>query len=1182
MSFLRVLFFLLIPSLFLVGQPTYTTIAGKPPAEGPALTLPLGNITAGDLAEDAQGNLYFAADHVIYQIAPSGNATRYAGTGWTDGGTEDGGLARETRLSRPSRLTFGPDGNLYFMEIEARSRIRVIDRTTLRIRTVFMPETRTGTDWPSPFFAIEPDGNLIVSRYFFGGARAVLFRVNASNGAILGTVAGGGTADPAPGPPTNIRIEALQDIAMDAGGNLLIYDLFGFLLRLNRTSGLLEIAAMPTEVLSLGSRIRPLANGDLLFMGNLGTAVYRFSLQTRTATFLAGYRGGISSAPVEGGTATSSGYSFPDALIRSGSGELVVSHPVAWDGTYPPRNRVPLWRVESGTGVYRRVAGSDADTQLGSAPADTRLLSPKALVAAGDGTVLIHDSRDVLKLRGSEPVTSLFPWAFEIASWTAASSNLLYFKSGLAGYRHGPTTAPPVRSIGLPDFIESPVGFLADDSVVVGRNGRLDRIDGSTSTTIATPQDANVATVRGPVRIAPNGDIYYASFHYIVRYRAATSSFERIAMIPLESLIDLDIDSDGTVYYTLGEGTGLVRIDANTYNQTTIVAPLPLLETDPWYRQSRNTVSIDRTTGDAYFLETELKSVRKISSLRTYQPNPNVGIGMAGEFVFAPFGGTITIPIRAATSATAWQATADDPWVIFDRPTAGTGDGVLQISVQMNPGSTVRQTNVRVNGAVLRIVQERPSCTYNISPRSMDLPYSSSNWTQVVEVTTQPGCRWSVASDFPWAYQPGVAPGTPLSGSQSVILTILPNTGAFNRASSLSIAGESFVARQAPQFPSVPLKFTPLPPCRILDTRLPNDTYGGPMLRAQSTRSVPLAGQCGIPWGARAASLNVTVVPKSQMGYITVWQTGVPRPTASTMNSLDGRIKANAVITGLIPSNQQSIDLFANGDTDVIVDTNGYFSEASDLVFYPVAPCRVADTRLATGAFGGPELQSGVARTFPVRQSQCGIPATAQAYVMSATVVPTPQGVGYLTLFPTGQTRPGVSTLNAVTGTIVANMAIVPAGSNGSIDAFVNQNTHLLLDITGYFAPPGAAGEGLRLFPVSACRVADTRIGFNPQPLRPDFTIGVAAAAGPCEIPPTASALALNATVLPVNAGPVGYLTLWAAETAMPLASTLNALDGAFTSSAAILPVRSGNAGIQAFANGTAHLLVDVSGYFVP
>ncbi len=83
--------------------------------------------------------------------------------------------------------------------------------------------------------------------------------------------------------------------------------------------------------------------------------------------------------------------------------------------------------------------------------------------------------------------------------------------------------------------------------------------------------------------------------------------------------------------------------------------------------------------------------------------------------------------------------------------------------------------------------------------------------------------------------------------------------------------------------------------------------------------------------------------------------------------------------------------------------------------------------------------------------SGCGAPGTAQAYVFNATVVP-PGSLGYLTLWPQGQTQPVVSTLNALDGAITSNMAIVPT-ANGSIAAFPSNPTHLVLDIFGYFAP---------------------------------------------------------------------------------------------------------------------------------
>jgi hypothetical protein len=47
---------------------------------------------------------------------------------------------------------------------------------------------------------------------------------------------------------------------------------------------------------------------------------------------------------------------------------------------------------------------------------------------------------------------------------------------------------------------------------------------------------------------------------------------------------------------------------------------------------------------------------------------------------------------------------------------------------------------------------------------------------------------------------------------------------------------------------------------------------------------------------------------------------------------------------------------------------------------------------------------------------------------------------------------PDVSTLNYY-GNVVANAAIVPSGSSGAINVFVNYSTDVLFDINGYFAP---------------------------------------------------------------------------------------------------------------------------------
>jgi hypothetical protein len=89
--------------------------------------------------------------------------------------------------------------------------------------------------------------------------------------------------------------------------------------------------------------------------------------------------------------------------------------------------------------------------------------------------------------------------------------------------------------------------------------------------------------------------------------------------------------------------------------------------------------------------------------------------------------------------------------------------------------------------------------------------------------------------------------------------------------------------------------------------------------------------------------------------------------------------------------------------------------------------------------------------TVNVVGSACAPSVTAEAFVFNGTVVPR-GGLGYLTLWPDGQLQPLASTLNAIDGAITSNMAIVPT-TNGSIDAYASGMTHLILDISGYFAP---------------------------------------------------------------------------------------------------------------------------------
>lgn len=245
------------------------------------------------------------------------------------------------------------------------------------------------------------------------------------------------------------------------------------------------------------------------------------------------------------------------------------------------------------------------------------------------------------------------------------------------------------------------------------------------------------------------------------------------------------------------------------------------------------------------------------------------------------------------------------------------------------------------------------------------------------------------------------------------------------------------------------LQFYPLHPCRVLDTRHPNGAFGGPFLAAASSRAFPIASNsCLASSGAQAYSLNVTVVPRGHSGNLTAWPTGQDQPNA-ILNYTDGNIRTVAAIVSAGSGGEVSFS--ATDDADLVVDVNGYFaSPGTGLNFYTLTPCRIADTRDPNGTWGGPLLGAGLTRSFPLPESGCGLPSSADVYSLNMTVVP--QGpLRHLAVWPTGQRQPMVSTLNSPRGIPVANTTLVSAGANGSIEVFALEATDLVIDINGYF-----------------------------------------------------------------------------------------------------------------------------------
>ena len=106
---------------------------------------------------------------------------------------------------------------------------------------------------------------------------------------------------------------------------------------------------------------------------------------------------------------------------------------------------------------------------------------------------------------------------------------------------------------------------------------------------------------------------------------------------------------------------------------------------------------------------------------------------------------------------------------------------------------------------------------------------------------------------------------------------------------------------------SIAQQFVPLAqPCRAVDTR---PQYGGdgpiPGRHASRTSPFPARAPARLCLPQPLYSMNVSVVPNGYLGYLTVWPAGQTQPLVSTLNSLDGRIKANAAI---VPAGDQRTD----------------------------------------------------------------------------------------------------------------------------------------------------------------------------------------------------------------------------------------------------------------------------------
>lgn len=135
----------------------------------------------------------------------------------------------------------------------------------------------------------------------------------------------------------------------------------------------------------------------------------------------------------------------------------------------------------------------------------------------------------------------------------------------------------------------------------------------------------------------------------------------------------------------------------------------------------------------------------------------------------------------------------------------------------------------------------------------------------------------------------------------------------------------------------------------------------------------------------------------------------------------------------------------------------------NDLVYTPLAPCRIVDTRsTGAGVIAANSTRNFIAVNASNFTGQGGSATNCGTLGLSATAVAinltavTPSGAGYATAYPFGTTQPTTASINYTAGAVVNNALIVQIPnplSSFDFTIYTFAASHYVADIVGFFAP---------------------------------------------------------------------------------------------------------------------------------
>jgi hypothetical protein len=142
-------------------------------------------------------------------------------------------------------------------------------------------------------------------------------------------------------------------------------------------------------------------------------------------------------------------------------------------------------------------------------------------------------------------------------------------------------------------------------------------------------------------------------------------------------------------------------------------------------------------------------------------------------------------------------------------------------------------------------------------------------------------------------------------------------------------------------------------------------------------------------------------------------------------------------------------------------------SPNGDLVFTPITPCRIADTRLVGGPIAADGVRGFFAWGFPSyaswggSDSDCGMLDEHPASVILNVTAVAPAGAGYATVFSgavADASKPHAASINYAAGAIVNNSVVVSINPALAVDykIYSRVSSNYVVDIVGFYAAPHA------------------------------------------------------------------------------------------------------------------------------